>query len=239
MIHCDLHTHSLASSCGNHTILELLQFARAKHLKALAITDHGEFLGTKLNSTFFERFRNPYSDIVLYKGIEANPDPQTATLDIPKSYLPFLDFVAVGFHNNIPDDKGIDYNTSLLIEVLQKNPCVDMITHPGTPDFPLNLNRLLPYLRKYGTLLEINNSKILHNRVGEDYMKELLGFCQKNKLPVALNSDAHVVTELGDVSATLPLLRRYVFSRDLIINMDFKKTQAFINERKSRKKVIS
>ena len=44
----DLHSHSLYSNCGMHTVMELLNHARDIGLSVLAITDHGSASGGRL-----------------------------------------------------------------------------------------------------------------------------------------------------------------------------------------------
>jgi len=51
----DLHSHSLFSNCGLHTVLEMLTAAKNAGLKALAITDHGTALEGRISSPFFDR----------------------------------------------------------------------------------------------------------------------------------------------------------------------------------------
>ena len=63
MIEVDLHSHTHFSNCGLHSCLEMLEAARAKGMKGLAITDHGLSLGGRLNSIFFERLKDPVPGI--------------------------------------------------------------------------------------------------------------------------------------------------------------------------------
>ena len=52
MLEIDLHVHSIFSHCGLHTVLELINQARATGMKGLAITDHGLTMGGRLNDVF-------------------------------------------------------------------------------------------------------------------------------------------------------------------------------------------
>ena len=103
MLSVDLHVHSLFSSCGLHTLLELLEGGRRAGLAAMAITDHGLAVGNgRLTSVFFERFKCPYDDIVLYKGIELNILDDTGAVDIVWQFMPFIDIILLGVHPNLP-----------------------------------------------------------------------------------------------------------------------------------------
>ncbi|MCU0608340.1 MAG: PHP domain-containing protein, partial [Chitinispirillaceae bacterium] len=103
MLQADLHVHSTASSCGLHTILELLAHADRMGMKAIAITDHGPALSSRLTTVFFERFLSPYPEITVYKGLELNVLDESGSIDFPKNFMPFVDLVTVGRHGERPD----------------------------------------------------------------------------------------------------------------------------------------
>ena len=44
----DFHTHSLQSSCGMHTVAEILEFAAQKGVETVNICDHGAAAGRKI-----------------------------------------------------------------------------------------------------------------------------------------------------------------------------------------------
>jgi len=237
MIEVDLHSHSINSFCGNHTMLELLDFARKKGLKALAITDHGPLLGQKITSTFFERFQNPYDDIVFFKGMEGNLAKEKGEIDIPKRFLKHLDIVLLGIHPNTPKKLEKEYYTDFLVSAMANNPFVDVITHPNDPSYPVDYDTVIKTAKKLGMLIELNNSKNLYNITTEELTKSLIQKCIEFECPVLVSSDAHTVHELGDDSAIRPYLEEMNFPEELIINSNLEKATAFIQERKKLKSI--
>ncbi len=101
MIPVDFHCHSLFSGCGVHTVMEILEAGRKKGMEGLSITDHGRLVGGKANSPFFERLENPVQGIRLLKGMECNVDGDTGLTDCPMNFLPFMDIVLLGLHENL------------------------------------------------------------------------------------------------------------------------------------------
>jgi putative hydrolase len=232
LISVDFHVHSLFSHCGLHTILELLDRARSIGMKGFAITDHGLALGGRLNSVFFERFKCPDPEITIFKGIECNITDNNGTIDLPSTYLPFLDLVLVGIHPNIEKGRSKEHYTSLLIKTLQKNRLVDIVSHPNDPSYPVDFFQLAKAASASGVAMELNNSKILYSRSSETEALHLLDACKTCRCHIAVNSDTHAIHELGDDSAVAPLLDTCGFPKELIVNHDAETAFAFIEKRR-------
>jgi putative hydrolase len=237
MLTVDLHVHSLASSCGLHTILELLCHGKTIGLKAMAITDHGLGVGNgRLTSVFFERFKCPYEDLILYKGMELNVLDDKGNVDIIWQYVPFIDILLLGVHPNLPPHGSRDQYTSMLCAAIEKNQFVDIISHPNDPAYPLDYLRIATVAHKHGMALELNNSKVLYRRSSVEDALELIAACKQAGCPMAVNSDTHALHELGGDEAVSPLLKKARFPMESIINGDFDAASAFIEGRRSFKK---
>jgi putative hydrolase len=237
MLSVDLHVHSLFSSCGLHTLLELLEGGRRAGLAAMAITDHGLAVGNgRLTSVFFERFKCPYEDIVLYKGIELNILDDTGAVDIVWQFMPFIDIILLGVHPNLPPRGSREHYTAMLCAALEKNPFIDIITHPNDPAYPLDYLRIARMAKERGVAIELNNSKILYNRSTAEDALELIAACKQSGCLVAVNSDTHALHELGRDESVRPLLDRAGFPADRIVNRDSDSAAAFIEGRKGFKK---
>lgn len=236
MLSVDLHVHSLFSGCGLHTILELLEHGRRIGLKAMAITDHGSASGGRLTSVFFERFVSPFSDIQLYKGIELNIVDEAGATDLPMPFMPFIDVLLLGIHPNTPQGKSRKENTDLLLAAMEKNPFVDIISHPNDPMYSLDYRRLAVRARELGMALECNNSKVLYNRCTEEEAAALIFACKEASCPMAVSSDTHALLELGRDESVRPILKQAGFPPELIINRDPAAAAAFIEGRRRLKK---
>ncbi|MBN1130362.1 MAG: PHP domain-containing protein [Chitinispirillaceae bacterium] len=239
MLTVDLHVHSLFSSCGLHTVLELVDQARRIGLKAMAITDHGPAVGTgHLTSVFFERFNCPYDDLVLYKGIELNLLDEKGNIDMVWPFMPFVDLLLLGIHPNLPPHAAREKYTGMLLAAIEKNTFVDIITHPNDPAYPLDYVRLAKKAKKTGIALELNNSKILYNRSTVEDTLELIAACKQVGCLIAVNSDTHAILELGGDESVRPLLDRAGFPADLVVNRDAQSAAAFIEDRRGFKKEV-
>jgi len=237
VLEVDLHVHSLFSRCGLHTVLELIAAAKNIGLKGFAVTDHGKTMGGRLTSVFFERFRSPEPSVRVFKGIECNVTDSNGTIDIPYDYLPFMDIVLVGIHSNIERGQLREEYTSLLVKALEKNPMIDIVSHPNDPSYPVDYRLLAEAAALCGAALELNNSKVLYSRSPAEEAVAILEACKKTRCRIAVNSDTHAVHELGDDSAVAPLLEKVGFPRELIVNRDAEAAFAFIEERRRFKQM--
>ncbi len=236
MISVDFHSHTLFSACGVHSHIEMLVRARDLGMAGLAITDHGREQEGSIPSTFFDRLSQPVSGIRLIKGIEANLRDLEGEIDIPRMVMPHLDLVLLGIHPNTPRDLDTAVYTRALLAALERNPCIDMLTHldSGGP-FPVELRPVVRAAKSYGVLIELNNSKLLLNRIPVDRMRELVRVCKEEECPMAIGSDAHVLNELGRDEHARALLAEEAFPDSLWVNQTEEKAFAFIESRRANK----
>ncbi|MDR3013288.1 MAG: PHP domain-containing protein [Chitinispirillales bacterium] len=236
MIKFDLHVHTIYSLCGIHTVLELLARAKELGMAGFAVTDHGLTLGGRLNNPFFERFKSPCPDVKILKGIECNVLDQSGKIDIPRDFIEFIDVVLLGLHPNISLKLNRDAYTDMLIAAIRKNPCVDIITHPNDPHYPVDYRRLAEAAKAHGVAIELNNSKILYARSETACAMELIEACRDVGCLMAVNSDTHAIHELGDDSSVRPLLKAANFPEELIVNRNEETALEFIGGRRANKK---
>ena len=235
----DLHSHSLFSGCGLHTVMEMLAYAKSAGLKALAITDHGSALGRHVPSPFFDRLSSePVKGIRLLKGLESNVLDETGAIDFPVKFLRFSDIVLVGLHPNLDSElKRTDY-TDLLLLTLKKNPYIDIITHLNDPAFPVDFDRVAAAARLSGMAVEFNNSKVLYKRVPNDVTARLIEACKRAGCRVAVTSDAHTLQEIGADGSIRPLIEKASFPKQLIVNESPRRAFDFIEERRKVKRAF-
>lgn len=237
MIPVDFHSHSLFSGCGVHTVMELLNEACRLGMKGLAVTDHGRFIGGKANSVFFERLSaDELPGVRLLKGIEANADPKTHLTDVNPKFLPMMDVVLLGLHDNVPADLAREDYTALMIRTLEKNPFVDIVTHLNSPTFPVDYDLVTEAAVRLGVVVEMNNAKCLLKRTPDEEAEKLIEACLKRECRVAVNSDAHCLHELGRDEEIRTLLARHRYPEELIVNRTAEAAFAFVEERRALKK---
>jgi putative hydrolase len=238
MIQFDLHVHTLFSLCGVHTVLELLEHAKNIGMKGFAVTDHGLTLGGRLNNPFFERFKSPYPEVKVVKGIECNLVDDKGNIDTPRIYMDFIDIVLLGIHPNTPRGLGTDVYTDMLIRAIRKNPCIDIITHPNDPIYPVDYRRLAKEAKIAGVAVEMNNSKILYARTDTESAYQLAEACRDEGCGMAVNSDTHAIHELGLDDSVVPILKEIGFPEGLIVNRDETAALEFIESRRKNKKTV-
>jgi putative hydrolase len=235
MLQVDLHVHSLFSACGLHTFLELIEHGRRIGLQAMAITDHGRAVGGHLTSVFFERFRPPYDDIRLYRGIEHNVLNESGEIDAEWPIMPFTDILLLGVHPNLKTGRSKEHYTDMVIAALDKNPFVDILSHPNDPMYPLDYPKIARRAKATGVALELNNSKVLYKRSTVEDALELVYACKEAGCLMAVNSDTHALNELGRDDEVRPLLEKAGFPEDLIVNRTLETTERFIEGRRKFK----
>ena len=235
MLQIDLHVHTLFSLCGIHTVMELLERARMLGMKGLAITDHGLTIGGRLNSPFFERFQSPYPDIKVLKGIECNILDEKGTIDLPPNFVQWIDVVLAGIHPNIEKGLGRERYTDMVIAAIEKNPSIDIISHPNDPAYPVDYLKLARSAKNKGVALELNNSKILYKRSSVEDTISLIEACRDMGCSMAVCSDTHAILELGRDDSVMPLLVKANFPEELLVTRTAETTLAFIDSRKKNK----
>jgi putative hydrolase len=235
MITVDFHSHSLASRCGVHTVVEMLTRARELGLTALAITDHGPALGSRINSVFFERLVDPVPGVRLLKGIECNLGERPGTTDLPFDYLRFCDVALIGLHVNTPKGRSAREYTDLLVAALEANPFLDVVAHANSQEYPLDFHRLARAVRDLGRAIELNNSKTALCRVSSEVTESLIAACMRAACPVVVASDAHTLNEIGRDEAVRSVMSTMRFPEELVVNRTAKDAFAFIEQRRPLK----
>lgn len=235
VLEVDLHVHSLFSRCGLHTILELLEHACSLGMKGIAITDHGLTVGGRLNSVFFERFVSPFPEVEVFKGVECNLLDTEGAIDFPVKYRKYVDIALLGIHPNT--EKGGDEGlyTDMLLKAIDRNPYLDIITHPNDPNYPVDFEELARFAAERDVALELNNSKIRYARSSVDEVKRLMAACVKYSCPVVVNSDTHAIHELGDDGSIRPAIEEVGFPEKLIVNRTPGQALSFIAKCRARK----
>ncbi|MCX7011435.1 MAG: PHP domain-containing protein [Candidatus Sumerlaeota bacterium] len=210
MLKIDLHTHTLNSKCGQHTLLEVLNIARGRGMELIAITDHGPAQGGTVRGTFFQDARVPheFDGVRLLKGLEANVLDADGHDDVPRSLLERIDILLAGLHPSF-GGKGLEDNTRAVLNILESGPAFDMISHPDIRAYPLNLERVVPAAADKGVILEINDANLVLGKTDLEKMRELLALGAKHGALFAVNSDGHTWAEFGRDDSTRRALREF------------------------------
>jgi putative hydrolase len=236
----DLHTHTVASGHAYSTATELATTARAKGLELIALTEHGPSVpGGAHPWTLWNMKVIPsvLDGVRILKGVEANPSLGGNGLDIEDEHLALLDFVACGFHPQVGFDDGDAVKNTEAIERVIANPNVDMITHPGNDEFPVDAERVVQAAVAHDVILEINahsfeaTSSRAQNIAGE---RGILALAREAGARVAVCSDAHYHLHVGRFDNAIAVARELGFAEEDMVNRTGASTMEFLLGKRER-----
>ncbi len=231
----DLHIHSVASGHSYSTITEIAQSAKNKGLELIAITDHGPAMPGGPHPYHFGNMRvlpENIAGVRVLKGVEANIINESGELDLAQVYLRKLDVVLAGFHSDCFPQADERVYTNAVLNAIH-NPLVDIIVHPGNPQFPLDYDKVILEAAQQGVALEINNSSLCGSRLGSipncNHIAELIA---KSGGPVFVGSDAHWCDDVGRFDHALELISRYGIKEERVVNTSLAKIMEYLEARR-------
>lgn len=231
----DLHTHTLASD-GCHTILEVAQIARKKGLAMVGISDHVNFekKGSNYFWVFARRTPSKFEGIKIIKSIETSI-LNDGSYDWPKDWAGYLDLILAGFHKEEDNiNLGENRYTQMVLDCFAKNR-VDVLVHPCTKTFPLDLEKVVRVAAEKGIAVEINNTNLRMAKTDLNKLKQLLDLVKKYHCRIVANSDGHNWGEIGCFEEIEKFINNNNFDPKLFLNSDKRKLLDFIKERKELK----
>ena len=123
-----------------------------------------------------------------------------------------------------------EYYTNAYLNAM-KNPYVRIIGHPDDGRFPLNHERFVNGLVENHIIMEVNNASIspISFRPGarENYAS-LLKLCAEKRVPIIINTDAHICYRIADIDLALTMLKELNFPEELILNFNEELIQEYI-----------
>ena len=240
-IEADLHTHTVNSGHGYSTVDELAKTASFKGLKMIAVTEHGPNMPGGPHKYYFSNMSilpEEMYGVKILKGIEANilDDGQ---IDLSEERLKTLDFIAAGLHHDTGHNlKNIVDYTNATIKAIE-NPIVNMITHPASIYYPINIKEVVKAASMNNVILEVNASSFNPNKESTRGSKKItVKLCKLAKrygVPLSLNSDAHFHSHVGEVHYLFEILKEAGITNNDLINTSVRQIEAFIDNKLIRK----
>lgn len=219
----DIHTHSIVSGHAFSTLQEMAKTASEKGLELLGVTEHAPSIPGTCSLIYFRNLhvvpRKMYG-IELLLGSELNITDYKGSIDMDENHLKMLDVRIAGIHSLCYTPGSIEQNTQAIIGAIS-NSYIDIISHPGDGTVPLLYEPIVLAAKKYGTLLEINNSSLnplRHKECAKYNNLQILHLCKKYEVPVILGSDAHISFDIARYDFIPELLQISEFPDKLIIN---------------------
>ncbi len=197
----DLHMHTTATD-GTASIREMIDAARQRGLKYIAITDHSKRVSMangldadRLRAHWkeIEVIRAEYTDIQVLRGIECDI-LEDATMDLPDDVLAEADWVIAVLHYGLKQPK--DQIMARLMTAI-RNPHVSVLGHltgrylgkrPRAPA-AMDLKEVLKAAADHGVMIEINAhpSRLDIDDLGAAAARDL-------GIPIVISTDAHATT---------------------------------------------
>jgi putative hydrolase len=168
--------------------------------------------------------------IRLFKGIEASILNIEGVIDLPifKGY-PY-EIILVGLHNHddFEDNPGFRKNTEAVVNAMKNNPGIKILTHPYYDFLPLDLDAVTDMATEKGIALEVNNSYLLTKKANEESLAYMLELALKKGTKIAVNSDGHVFSEIGEFGCALGFMEPFGLDNFTIVNRTLESTLEFL-----------
>ncbi|MGV3344279.1 phosphatase [Enterobacteriaceae bacterium LUAb1] len=230
----DLHMHTVASTHAYSTLRDYILQAQLCGMSLLAITDHGPDMPDAPHYWHFMNMRiwpRVVDGVGILRGIEANIKNTAGDIDCSGPMLDVVDLVLAGFHEPVfpPQDK--DTHTEAMIAAMARG-TVHIISHPGNPNYPVDIPAIAQAAARYDVALELNNSSFIHSRKGsEANCRAIAAAVRDAGGRVALGSDSHTAFTLGQFEHVLNIMREVDFPQERVLNVTPRRVLDFLEMR--------
>ncbi len=219
----DLHMHTTWSD-GKYSTEEMVEAARKRGYKYVAITDHSKSLGVAGGLSDADLMKHTaecraldakYSDIRVLAGTEVDIR-QDGTLDYSDELLAQLDFVVASVHSGFKQNKA---ELTMRVVRAMQNPYVRVIGHPtgrllGDRDpYDLDFDEVMKEAARTRTCLEVNSN---FHRLDLNDMH-----CRKARemgVHVIINTDSHNYDDLLNLPYGVATAQRGWIEKDRVLN---------------------
>jgi len=219
----DLHMHTTWTD-GKYSCEEMVEAARKRGLKYIAITDHSKSLGVAGGLSDEDLMRHTdevraldakYSDIRVLAGTEVDIR-KDGTLDYSDDLLAKLDFVVASVHGGFHMDR--DAMTARVVKAIQ-NPHVRAIGHPtgrllgDREAYELDFDVVMREAARTRTCLEVNAN--FHRLDLSDVL------CRKARemdVHVVINTDSHDYDGFNSLPYGVATAQRGWIEKDRVLN---------------------
>ncbi|CAG9297527.1 phosphatase [Celerinatantimonas diazotrophica] len=233
-IETDTHTHTISSGHAYSSLAENVAAAKAAGIKLMAMTDHAPSMPGAPHLWHFGNLKvvpRIIDGVGVLRGVEANICHIDGEIDVPEKLVKQLDLVIGSLHEPIfaPNDEKT--NTQALINAM-KNGLVDVIGHPGNPNYPIDINAVVEAAAHYRVLIELNNSSFLGSRRGSH--KNCLAIAEAARDSgtwITLGSDSHIAYTVGQFAECIDIIEQVQFPLERLVSTHAGKLLDFLAER--------
>ena len=238
----DVHTHTIASGHAYNTIYEMAKAAAEKGLELLGITEHAPNMPGSCHVFYFQNLRvipREMFGIKVLFGAELNILNFNGDVDLEDNVLRKLDICIASIHPPCFTGGSIEENTNAIVNAI-KNPYINIIGHPDDGRYPLDYERIVKAAKEHHVLLEINNSSLSPGSFRPNTREndiEMLLLCKKYEVPIIMDSDAHVASDIGNHRLVKELLEEISFPKELVVNQSVDMLYEYLDKKKKAREL--
>ena len=97
----------------------------------------------------------------------------------------------------------------MMVEAMQ-NPFVDIVVHPGNPEYPVDEETIVKAAARYDVALEVNNSSLTVSRKGSlPHCDHIVSLAKTYGAKLIVGSDSHYCETVGEFSVAAELLAKH------------------------------
>lgn len=233
-IETDTHTHTISSGHAYSSLAENVTAAKAAGLKLMAMTDHAPSMPGAPHIWHFGNLKvvpRIIDGVGVLRGVEANICNLNGEIDVPDKFVEQLDLVIGSLHEPIFAPSDEKTNTQALINAI-KGGQVDVIGHPGNPNYPIDIDAVVKEATKHHVLIELNNSSFLGSRRGSH--KNCLAIAEAARdydTWITLGSDSHIAYTVGKFAECTDVIEQVKFPLERLVSTHAGKLLDFLAER--------
>lgn len=229
----DLHMHTIASTHAYSTVHDYIAAAVRQKLSLIAITDHGPEMVDAPHEFHFNNLRvlpRVVDGVGILRGIEANIKAGGQT-DCSEKTRACLDLVIAGFHKQVFAPADVVTHTDALIAAIASGK-VHIISHPGNPEYPIDIPAVVEAAKACHVALEINNASFVHSRKGSkpNCLKIVSAVAEAGGI-ISLGSDSHSAFSLGNFDECQKIIDETGFPASHILNISPRRVLEFLESR--------
>jgi putative hydrolase len=125
----------------------------------------------------------------------------------------------------------------MMLAALQ-NPFVDIIVHPGNPEYLIDEEAVVKEATRCGVALEVNNSSLTVSRKGSlPHCDHIVGLAKEFGTKLIVGSDSHFCETVGEFSVATELLNKNGILPEQVINTSIERVLDHLNRRKNHNPV--
>ncbi len=220
----DLHMHTTATD-GKASIMEMVEAAKVRGIKYIAITDHSQRV-SMANGLKPEEALEQWAEIddinkqlgksfTLLKGIECDI-LEKGGMDFPDEVLEQADWVMASIHYG--QQQSSDEITGRILDAIQ-NPHVSAISHPTgrlinkRPPYDVDMEAVMNSAAEFGKFLELNAAP---KRL--DLHDIHCAMAKERGIPIVISTDAHSTNGMDVMRYGVLQARRAGLEKDDVAN---------------------